>query len=72
LSVSGPLNLVEDIGKSHQAIELLGKSKDLDALADIVNDKPDPYLTKDAIYDKYIFGRVWENEPAASNSQYRA
>ena len=61
LSVSGPLDIKEEIDACHQPIELLGKSKNLDILAQAVNGQPDPYLTKDELYDKCMFGRAYEN-----------
>lgn len=67
LSGCGPLDVKEDLSAlSYSAIELLGKEKDLDALAGQVNANPDPYLTKTQIYDKYLFGRIWES--GASNT----
>ena len=61
LSICGPLDVKGDFTNlAYSAVELLGKEKDLDKLAKYVNAAPDPYLTKDEIYDRYIFGRAWE------------
>ena len=61
LSASGPLDIVEEVDQCHQAVELLGKSKDIDGLIDMINDQADPYMTMEDIYEKHLFGRVWEN-----------
>ena len=61
LSVAGPLSVIDEMKVSHQAIELLGKSKDLDKLASSVNPEPNPYMTRDEISSKYLFGRIWQN-----------
>ena len=67
LSVSGPLDIANEIDSCHQAVELLGKSKDIDGLINIVNDQVDPYMTMEDIYEKHLFGRVWENGHISSN-----
>lgn len=67
LSVSGPLDIANEIDSCHQAVELLGKSKDIDGLINMVNDQVDPYMTMEDIYEKHLFGRVWENGHISSN-----
>ena len=73
LSGAGPLSIASEIDVSHQAIELLGKSKDLDQLTGVINGTPNPYMTKDEINDKFLYGRVWENGAGAlSSTAYNA
>lgn len=55
------LDLIDDIPSCYQAIELLGQSKNIDSLIDMVNTTPNPYLTKEDIYNNNFFGRVYEN-----------
>ena len=36
-------------------------SKNIDGLIDSTNVDADPYLTKEQIFDKWLFGRAYEN-----------
>lgn len=60
---SKTLDLSEELSSSHQAVELLGMSKNLDSLESRINADANPYLSKDEIYSKYLFGRAYENGP---------
>ena len=41
---------------------MLGKSKNIDDLKSSANTSPDPYLTKEEIASRYMFGRVYEDD----------
>ena len=43
-------------------VELLGKSKDIESIAAKVNEDPDPYVTKQMLFDKYMYGRIYEDD----------
>lgn len=55
------LDISHEIEESHQPIELLGKSKNIDKLIDNARLSTDPYITKEAIIDKYMYGRIYEH-----------
>ena len=55
------------MSSSYQAVELLGKSKDVESLTSIVNTTPDPYATKKDLFDKYMFGRIYEDDGIMRN-----
>ena len=56
------LSICDEINYSHQAVELLGKSKDIDGLIDSVVTDIDPYLSKKDICDRHLYGRVYEDD----------
>jgi len=56
------LDIKSELGSSYQAVELLGKSKDVQAIAERVNEEVDPYVTKKDLLDKYMFGRIYEDD----------
>jgi hypothetical protein len=55
------LSIEHDVDSCHQAIELLGKSKNIDGMVDSTLSAIDPYLTKEDICEKYLVGRVFED-----------
>ncbi len=67
--MTGPLDIKSEISSSLQAVELLGKSCDLDVIAAGINPSPNPYLTKKTLFDEHLFGRAWENKNSA-NGRY--
>ena len=56
------LDIKSELSSSYQAVELLGKSKDVQAIADNVNYEVDPYVTKKDLFEKYMFGRIYEDD----------
>ena len=64
------LDISEEVSQSHQAVELLGKSRNVDMIAERVNSDANPYLTKKEIYDNYLVGRVYENGPGELSNTY--
>lgn len=55
------LDVSKSIDDNYQAIELLGRSKNIDKLIENASTSSDPYLTKEDIFEKHMFGRVYEN-----------
>ena len=51
-------------------VELLGKSKYLDKLIDDANPESDPYVTKRSLYEKYMYGRIYEDDGVSSYHDY--
>lgn len=58
---SGPLNIAKDLLSCYQPIELLGKSKNIQKLIDSININPDPYRTKEEIFENFLYGRAYED-----------
>lgn len=42
-------------------VELLGKSKDIEGAISRTNPESDPYITKQDLFDKYMYGRIYED-----------
>ena len=59
---SNVLDIRNELGESHQVVELLGKSKDINNLISVSNPTPDPYLTKRKLLDEYMYGRIYEDD----------
>ena len=56
------LDVKHELDESHQIVELLGKSKNIEDLVKYVNSDPDPYITKRKLFDKYMYGRIYEDD----------
>ena len=60
------LDMKNSLNSSHQIVELLGKSKDIENIISRININPNPYLTVDDIVKKYAYGRIYETNDLSS------
>ena len=51
-------------------VELLGKSKDIQSVISTVNDDVDPYTTKKSLFEKNMYGRIYEDDGISSYYDY--
>jgi len=58
-------NILSTRESTYTAVELLGKSKDLSYLDGRVNTAPDPYVTKQGMFES-LFGQAWETDLSAA------
>ena len=52
---------VDISANSYYPVELLGQSKNIDDLIEMVNPTPNPYFTMEEISTNHVFGRVYED-----------
>ena len=64
------LDIKDDLNSSHQMIELLGKSKDIESSISTVNSDANPYMTKKSIFENTMYGRIYEDDGISSYYDY--